>query len=155
MRISFGTAVSVWLVLAAVLAGCADSGGSGKGGAGGSGVCGGGGAGDPCKEPCIDDPGWDVMGGVECCCPDRVCGYDDCYGGWQGVCTDGYWNFNHWDGSDDPSCVNNGQANGFENVKPFSPSSQVVGLARRRGRPRVVLQPRRSILGAASRVRTK
>ena len=32
MRISFGTAVSVWLVVAAVLTGCADSGGSGKGG---------------------------------------------------------------------------------------------------------------------------
>ena len=75
-----------------------------KAGTGGGGNSGGGGAGDPCEEPCIGDPGWDVMVGDECCCPDRVCGYDDCYGGWQGVCTDGYWSFNHWDGSADPSC---------------------------------------------------
>lgn len=125
MRIPYGTAVSIWLAVAAALVGCAESAGSGKGGAGGSVECGGGdtgatceakggvgsggntgggGAGDPCEEPCIDDPGWDVMIGDECFCPDRVCGYDDCYGGWNGVCTDGYWHFHHWDGSDDPSC---------------------------------------------------
>lgn len=127
MRIPFGTAVAVWLAVAAALTGCSDSAGGGKGGTGGSGECGGGGGGaggtceakggtggggssggggavDPCEEPCMEDPGWDVVIGDACFCPDRVCGYSDCDGGWQGVCTDGNWHFSHWDGNDDPSC---------------------------------------------------